>query len=43
MEVMGQVSAVALTAVVLGTVLRKQTPELLYVPGFGWSVGWPWD
>ena len=25
---MGQVSAVALTAVVLGTVLRKQTPEL---------------
>lgn len=28
MEVMGQVSAVALTAVVLGTVLRKQTPEL---------------
>lgn len=28
MEVMGQVSAVALTAVVLGTVLRRQTPEL---------------
>lgn len=28
MEVMVQVSAVALTAVVLGTVLRRQTPEL---------------
>lgn len=28
MEVMAQVSAVALTAVVLGTVLRRQTPEL---------------
>lgn len=28
MEVMAQVSAVAVTAVVLGTVLRRQTPEL---------------
>jgi len=28
MEVMGQVSAVALTGVVLGALLRRQTPEL---------------